>query len=253
MARHTGARFSGKRLRELPQQERTPWLADEPQGLAVTSRLVGLDGLQQQSKTLDKTVQKRRPHPPSYEPRRTVQGLGTILAQPIPLDTGASSRCPPVGHSASSCRGVDSTKRSQGKRQGTGNGKNGTPYVAWASREAAQLALRLHPDAQRFSQRQLANTHTNTLLARKAVAHKLARACSDIRRALGPFAAMQAFGGGLFSRGGAAGGGGKSWGTSTRADEPRSQPLTDGPPPKGGVVRRLGREPWEKWTREGAT
>src|SRR5262250_510239 len=80
MARNTGARFSVKRLRELTKQERTTLLADETQVLAVTRSLVVLDCLQQQIKTLEKTVHKRLCHTPSYEQLLTVQGIGTILA-----------------------------------------------------------------------------------------------------------------------------------------------------------------------------
>src|SRR5215468_8283158 len=132
MARNTGARFSVKRLRELTKQELTTLLADETQVLAVTSSLVVLDCLQQQIKTLEKTVHKRLHHTPAYEQLLTVQGIGTILAQTITLETGAISRFPTVGNSASYCRCVDSHKVSNGKRKGTGNVKNGNPYLAWA-------------------------------------------------------------------------------------------------------------------------
>jgi transposase len=97
MARHTGARFSVTRLRELTKQARTPWRADEPQGLAVTSRLGVVDCLQQQRKTLAKTVHKRLHSPPASEQLRTVPGIGTILAQTIPLAPGALRRFPTVG------------------------------------------------------------------------------------------------------------------------------------------------------------
>jgi transposase len=99
-----------------------------------------------------------------------------------------------VGHYASYGRCVESTKISHGKRTGQGNGKNGHPYLGWASMEAPQFALRFHPSAQRFSQRTLAKSHNNTPLARKTVAHKLARACSYIMRDLVPFDAMKALG-----------------------------------------------------------
>jgi transposase len=97
MARHTGARFSGKRMQGLTKQERTTLLADETQVLAVTSSLVVLDCLRQQIKTLAQTVQKCLHHTPSYEQLRTVQGIGTILAQTMTLETGAISRFPTVG------------------------------------------------------------------------------------------------------------------------------------------------------------
>jgi transposase len=194
MARNTGGRFSVKRIQELTKQELTTLLTEETQVLAVTSRLVVLDCLRQQIKTLEQTVHKRLQHTPSYEQLLTVQGIGTILAQTITLETGALSRFPTVGNYASYCRCVDSTKISNGKRKGTGNVKNGHPYLAWAYMEAAQFALRFQPEAQRFYQRKLAKSRNNTVLARKAVAHKLARACYYIMRDLVPFEATKAFG-----------------------------------------------------------
>ena len=169
-------------------------LADETPVRAVTSSLVVLDCLQQQIKTLEQTVHKRLYHTPSYEPLLTVPGIGTILAQTIALETGAISRFPTVGNSASYCRCVDSTKLSNGKRKGTGNVKNGHPYLAWASMEAAQFAMRFQPEAQRFYQRKLAKSRHNTVLARKAVAHTRSRACSDMMRDLVPCEATKAFG-----------------------------------------------------------
>jgi transposase len=67
-------------------------------------------------------------------------------------------------------------------------------YLAWASREAAQFAMRFQPEAQRFSQRKRAKSRNNTVWARKAVAHKLSRACSYMMRDLVPFEATQACG-----------------------------------------------------------
>jgi|SRR5262252_8250986 len=143
---------------------------------------------------LEQTVHTRLNHTPSSEQLLTVQGIGPILAQTITLETGAISRFPSVGHSASYCRGVDSTKLSNGKRKGTGNVNNGNPYLAWASMEAAQFALRFQPEAQRFYQRKLAKSRNNMVLARKAVAHKLARACYYMMRDLVPYEATKAFG-----------------------------------------------------------
>jgi hypothetical protein len=60
--------------------------------------------------------------------------------------------------------------------------------------EAAQCAIRFNPQAQRFYQRQLAKSNHNTVLARKAVAHKLSRACDYIMGDLGPFDASKACG-----------------------------------------------------------
>jgi transposase len=194
MVRHTGTRFSIKRIRALTAQELKRLLPDAYQVLAITSSLAVLDCLDQQSTRLEKTVSKRLTHTPSSEQWRTVDGIGTILAQTIALETGHIDRFPTVGDSASHCRCVDSTKISNGKRKGQGNVKNGHPYLAWAYMEAAQFAIRFNPKAQRFYQRKLAKSNNNTTLARKSVAHKLSRACYYIMRDLVPFDASKAFG-----------------------------------------------------------
>jgi transposase len=194
LARNTGSRFSVKRLQDLTKQDLTSLLAEEPQVLAVTSSLAVLDCLRQQIKALEKAVHTRLHHTPAYEQLLTVQGIGTILAQTIALETGDIRRFPTVGNYASYCRCVDSTKLSNGKRKGMGNVKNGNPYLAWAYMEAAQFALRFQPEAQRFYQRKLAKSRNNTVLARKAVAHKLSRACYYMMRDLVPFEATKAFG-----------------------------------------------------------
>ena len=194
MVRNTGSRFSVKRIRELTTKELKRLLPEAYQVLAITSSLAILDCLSQQIKTLEKAVSKRLKHTPSYEQLLTVDGIGTILAQTIALETGQIGRFPTVGDYASYCRCVNSTKLSNGKRKGQGNVKNGNLYLGWAYMEAAQFAIRFNPQAQRFYQRKLAKSTNNTVLARKSVAHKLSRACYYIMRDLVPFEATKAFG-----------------------------------------------------------
>ena len=192
MVRNTGVRCGAKRIDEFTPSALARMLPNAEQGLAVTSRLAVVHCLGQQIKTLEKAVQKRLKHTPAYAQLQTVAGIGTILAQTIVLETGDMGRFPPVGNYASYCRCVGSTKISNGKRKGQGNVKNGHPYLEWASREAAQLAIRCSPTVQRFSQRKQAKSHL--MVARKAVAHKLARACYDMMRDLVSFEVHKAFG-----------------------------------------------------------
>ena len=194
MVRNTGARFSVKRIREFTATELKHLLPEAYQVLAITSSLAILACLSQQIKTLEQAVSKRLKHTPSYEQLLTVDGIGTILAQTIALETGQIGRFPTVGDYASYCRCVNSTKLSNGKRKGQGNVKNGNRYLGWAYMEAAQFAVRFHPQAQRFYQRKLAKSTNNTVLARKSVAHKLSRACYYIMRDLVPVEATKAFG-----------------------------------------------------------
>jgi transposase len=192
IVRNTGVRLSAKRLNELTKEELQSMLPEADQVLAVTSGLAVLDCLRQQIKTLEQAVMQRLKHAPAYEQLLTVNGIGAILAQTIVLETGHIGRFPTVGNYASYCRCVKSTKISNGKRKGQGNVKNGHPYLEWAYMEAAQFAIRFSPTVQRFYQRKQAKSHL--MVARKAVAHKLSRACYYIMRDLVPFDVHKAFG-----------------------------------------------------------
>jgi hypothetical protein len=72
-------------------------LPEAAQVLAGTSSLVMLHGLDQQSHTLAKAVTKRLTQTPAYEQLLPVHGIGTILAQPMVLETGEMGRLPTGG------------------------------------------------------------------------------------------------------------------------------------------------------------
>ena len=96
------------------------------------------------------------------------------------LESGDIERFRSVGNYASYCRCVGSQKLSNGKRKGSGNTKNGNKYLAWAFVEAANFAVRYQPRIRRFYQKKKAKSHG--VLAIKAVAHKLCRACYYIMK-----------------------------------------------------------------------
>ena len=96
-----------------------------------------------------------------------------------------------VGNFASYARCVDSQHISNGKKKGEGNTKNGNKYLAWAFVEAANFALRFNAEAKRFYERKKAKT--NTAVATKALAHKLARACYHMLKENKPFDALRCF------------------------------------------------------------
>jgi transposase len=125
IVRHTGVRLRAKRLHALTLEELERLLPEPAPVLAITSSLAVVPCLGQQIKTLEKLVHTRLQHTPAYEQLQTVDGMGTILAQTIVLETGDIRRFPTVGQYASYCRWVTSTKIRNGKRQGRGNVKNG--------------------------------------------------------------------------------------------------------------------------------
>jgi hypothetical protein len=87
---------------------------------------------------------------------------------------------------------VESVRLSNGKRKGHGNRKCGNRYLCRAYVEAANYAAGFDPLIRCWYQRKRARKHR--VVAVKAVAHKLARACyrmphertmSDLTRAFG--------------------------------------------------------------------
>ena len=96
-----------------------------------------------------------------------------------------------VGNFASYARCVDSRHMSNNKKKGEGNTKNGNKYLAWAFVEAANFALRFNAEAKRFYERKKAKT--NTAVATKALAHKLARACYHMLKENKPFDETRCF------------------------------------------------------------
>ena len=78
------------------------------------------------------------------------------------------------------CRCVKSEKRSNGKKKGENNRKNGNKYLSRAYVEAANFAIRFSPEAQKFYQRKMAKA--NGIVAIKALSNKLARASYYIMR-----------------------------------------------------------------------
>ena len=189
---HTGTRLSTSRIQKLTQEQVDDMIGERDQSLSVHITMAVVHCLSQQIKVLEKHVRDRLESNSSYELLQTVKGIGPILAQTIVLETGHIERFPSVGNYASYCRCVDSAKISNGKRKGKGNVKNGNPYLSWAYAEAAYFAIRFQPQIQRYYQRKLAQSKVP--VARKAVAHKLARACYYMMQKQEPFDVKKAFG-----------------------------------------------------------
>ena len=147
--------------------------------------------LQRQIEVLEKRLQERVSLRPEYRLLKTVPGIGETLATTIMLETGSIGRFAQVGNFGSYCRCVDSLRESNGKKKGEGNARNGNKYLSWAFVEAANFALRYCPQAKSFYERK--KSRTNRIVAIKALAHKLARACYHMLREQQPFEVNRCF------------------------------------------------------------
>jgi transposase len=141
---------------------------------------------------LERSVRRQIRHSTSLAHLQSTPGIGDILGPTILLETGQIERFASVGDYASYSRCVDSQRWSNGKKKGQGNAKSGNRYLAWAYIEAANFAIRFSPPIKRWYDRKHSKCHR--MVALKAVAHKLARACYFILREQTDFDLTRAFG-----------------------------------------------------------
>ena len=190
--RNTGNSLSGNEIKGLQVEDIEGRVAANDLALAIKANLAVMQSADEQVQILEQTVTGRVKLREEFRFLKTVPGIGQILALTIMLETGDIKRFASVGNFASYCRCVGSQKISNGKKKGKGNTKNGNKYLGWAFVEAANFAIRFNPKIRSFYQRKKAKTHG--VVALKAVAHKLCRACYYIMRDRVAFNMTQAFG-----------------------------------------------------------
>jgi transposase len=192
LTRNTGSSLSANRVKGLDVQQVDELLPNGDLALAVKANLSVMGSADEQVELLEQIITQRVKLRPQFSFLKTVPGIGQILALTIMLETGDIGRFCSVGNFASYCRCVGSQKISNGKKKGQGNTKNGNKYLAWAFVEAAHFAIRFNSKIKSFDQRKKAKT--KGVVAIKAVAHKLCRACYYIMRDRVAFDVTKAFG-----------------------------------------------------------
>jgi transposase len=190
-ARQYGARISSNQVKRLTAETIDQMLLADDIAFAIKANVAVIATLSAQIDLLEKRLQERIGERPEYGLLTSVPGIGRVLATTILLETGPIDRFVAPGNFASYARCVDSVRTSNGKKKGEGNTKNGNKYLAWAFVEAANFALRYCAEAKCFYERKKAKT--NNVVAIKALAHKLARACFHILKERKPFDVTRCF------------------------------------------------------------
>jgi len=190
--RNRGVGLNAEGVKKLKAEEVAQSYADENVALAVVSTLRVVEALNGQIGIIEKRVKAQVKTTEPYHLLQTVCGIGEILAMTIMLEAGDMRRFATVGDFSSYCRCVNSVRLSNGKKKGTGNRRNGNKYLGWAFIEAANAAIRSYERVRRFYQRKSART--KGVVARKAIAHKLARASYYVLRNRVPFEMAKCFG-----------------------------------------------------------
>ena len=192
LTRNTGSSMKANQIKGLDVQQIDELLPNGDLALAVKANLAVMSSADEQTKLLEQRVAELVKLRPQFKFLKTVPGIGEILALTIMLETGDIGRFASVGNYASYCRCVGSQKISNGKKKGKGNTKNGNKYLAWAFVEAAHFAMQFNSRIKSFYQRKTAKS--KNVVAIKAVAHKLCRACYYIMRNRVAFDVNKAFG-----------------------------------------------------------
>jgi transposase len=191
LARALGRRLSSNAIQRLAVADVARLGLPADVALAVAASVAVIRTLTEQVAALEQRLLAAVTPRPEYDLLKTIPGIGAVLALVILLETGDIGRFASVGNYASYARCVDSAHYSNGKKKGAGNTKNGNPYLVWAFIEAAHYARRFSAEAKRFFARKQAKT--NRVLASKALAHKLARACYHVLKEQRPFDAGRCF------------------------------------------------------------
>jgi len=190
--RHLNTRLNTYKIKKLSQKQLDIDFTDLNTRMAVNGNLAILQCLSLQIKTIEQSLKRQLKLKDEFINLTSIDGIGLILGLTIMLETGDISRFEKVGHYASYCRCVNGARYSNGKKKSKTNTKNGNKYLAWAFIEAANFAIRYSDTVKRYYQRKLAKTHV--IIAKKAVAHKLARACFYVLRDQVEFDVNKAFG-----------------------------------------------------------
>jgi transposase len=191
VARQTGARITSNAVKQLGAAELHRFGQCEDVTLAMAANVAVIHTLSAQIDKLEARLREQIRPQAEYKVLITTPGIGEVIATTIMLETGTIGRFAAVGHFASYARCVDSKRMSNGKKKGEGNVRNGNRYLAWAFVEAANYARRYCPEAKRFYERKKART--NNIVATKALAHKLARACYHMLKEGRPFDVKRCF------------------------------------------------------------
>ena len=178
LARNTAQSLSSYKIKKLDDEQAEKLINDPNITLSLKCNLNVIRCLQNTITEIETAVLQQARVRPEFRKLLSVSGIGEILGLTIMLESGDMSRFEKVGNFSSYARCVKSERFSNGKKKGGGNRKNGNKYLAWAFIEAANFAIRYNDKIKAFYQKKKAKT--NGIIATKAVANKLARACYHI-------------------------------------------------------------------------
>lgn len=173
--------ISSDEIKRMADSEVDQLVKETSLNLSLKSSLSAIRMFTRQIESLEKELVQKTVDNPYYQRLLRVKGIGKVLALSISLEVQDLNRFKNAGHFASYCRCVPSKRTSDQKRKGENNRKNGNKYLAWALVEVAQFVKMHCPYARKFYDKKKKQSG-KTVVAIKALANKLAKACFYIMR-----------------------------------------------------------------------
>lgn len=189
--RHTGLRLSALKIKQLNSESISTYFTDEHTQFSALQTYRLLNHLNEQIDAVEKYVLSKC-NEQDYGIITSTPGIGKILGMTILFETGPIERFKKAGNYSSYARCVPTNKISNGKSKGRGNAKNGNRYLAMAYTEAAHYATLWDPNIKQYYQRKCKKVPV--MVAKKAVANKLTRACYHMLKNQTEFTSQLAFG-----------------------------------------------------------
>lgn len=191
ISRHTGKRLSSHQVKRLSSEALGDYLLDSSAQFQAQQSQQLWQQLRQQIDAIEGFVLARC-QKDTYTILTSTPGIGQILGMTILMETGPIERFATVGNYSSYARCVPTQKISNGKIKGRGNSKNGNRYLSMAFVEAAHYATIWNPVIKRYYQKKCKKVPV--MVAKKAVANKLTRACYHMLKERQMFDIKLAFG-----------------------------------------------------------
>ena len=189
--RSTGKRVSTDDLQKWNSDTVRALIDDRFVAESIAVMLPVVRVLTKQIKIVEKCVLAEGKLRKEFRLLKTVPGIGDVLALTIMCETSDIERFATAGKYVSFCRCAKSEHTTNFKRKGSGNRKNGNKYLSWAYSEAAHHAKRYEPLAKRYYERKKSRSHP--MVAKRALAAKIARGCYHVLRDQTPFVPSRTF------------------------------------------------------------
>ena len=129
LSRQLGERMTSNQIKRLSAEDVDQISIPADVGLAMKANVAVIATLNKQIGVIEKRLQQTVKPRKEYAWLTSTPGIGQALATTILLETGPIDRFASVGNYASYARCVDSVRKSNQKKKGEGNVKNGNKYL----------------------------------------------------------------------------------------------------------------------------